>query len=54
MHFLSLGRMARGWLIHILGSGHLNSLLCGLQQDSLGFLGGAYKVSACIILAICP
>lgn len=41
-------------LIRIFGSGQLDSLLCSYQQDSSGFLPGAYEVSACIIFACAP
>lgn len=43
-----------GVLIHIFGSGYLDSLFCSYQQDSSGFLPGAYEVSACIVFAYAP
>lgn len=43
-----------GVLIHIFGSGRLDSLLCYYQQDSSDFLPGACEVSACIIFAYDP
>lgn len=43
-----------GVLIPIFGSGHLDSLLSSYQQDSSGFLPGAYEVSASIIFSYDP